>query len=152
MPATPAPRHMFFNFRQMKITEHMLSVLFLAAATILVLALPGCMSEPVGPGAGQIGEQYFNAIKAGDFQAAAELYAPDVSRAAVVDELMAQNQRLGDLESFRMTDLVSYTANGGLRFTLRFMTRYSKGHATEGLLLFQSSSDNSVRIVEHTVQ
>lgn len=127
-------------------------VMFPTTVLLFVLALSGCMSEPAGPAAGQVGEQYFSAIKGGDFEAAAELYAPNVSRAAVVDELKAQNQRLGDLESYRMTDLVSYTANGGMRFTLRFMTRYSNGHATEGLLLFQSSSDNSVRIVQHTVQ
>lgn len=124
---------------------------FLIMAAIVALVLAGCTPGPVGPGPQQIGELYYEAIKAGDFEAAAGLYATDVSRTAVVDELEATRRRLGDLESYRMTDLVSYTASGGMRFTLRFMVRYSNGHATESLMLFQSGSDNLIRIEQHVV-
>ncbi len=112
------------------------------------LALAACSSEPVGPGPAQVGEQYYEAVKAGDFGAAAALYVQDVPREAVVAELVANRQRLGDLESYRRTDLVSYTTSGGMRYTLRFMTRYANGHAIEGLMLFQSATDNVVRIEE----
>ncbi len=119
---------------------------------IAVLAVAGCSQAPMGPGPQEIGELYYQAIKAGDFERAAELYARNVPRSMVVDDLEATRERLGDLESYRMTDLVSYTASGGMRYTLRFMTRYSRGHSTEGLMLFQSSADNLVRIEQHTLQ
>ncbi len=118
----------------------------------LCLALAACNPAPPGPGPQAIGDLYYQAIQAGDFAAAAELYASGVSRAMVVDELASTRERLGALESYRMTDLVSYTASGGMRYTLRYMTRYANGHATEGLMLFQSATDNLVRIEQHTVQ
>lgn len=136
------------NIRQMREMRRKLPGFLLIA----ILAMAGCSREPLGPGPQEIGELYYQAIKAGEFEHAAELYAPNVPRSMVVDELEATRQRLGDLESYRMTDLVSYTASGGMRYTLRFMTRYSRGHSTEGLMLFQSSADNLVRIEQHTLQ
>lgn len=126
------------------------SVALTIAAVILFLA--GCMSEPVGPGPEQVGQLYYDAVKNGDFESAADLYAPGVPRAQVVSQLENHHQRMGALENYRMTDLVSYTASGGMRYTLRFMVRYNNGHATEGLMLFQSSQDNIVRIEEHIRQ
>lgn len=126
------------------------SVIFPLVALCLVLA--ACNPAPPGPGPQAIGDLYYQAIQSGDFAAAAELYASDVSRQAVIDELASNRERFGELESYRMTDLVSYTASGGLRYTLRYMTRYANGHATEGLMLFQSATDNLVRIEQHTVQ
>lgn len=116
------------------------------SAVLLLLALAACSSGPVGPGPQQVGEMYYAAVMAGDFGAAAELYTRDVPREAVIAELEANRQRFGDLESYQMTDLVSYNASGGMRFTLRFMTRYSNENAVEGLMMFQSGTDNIVRI------
>jgi hypothetical protein len=152
LPAVQVPRNNLFSFSKMCVSAVRLPVLCAIIALVLAVMIAGCRSEPVGPGPGQVGELYYDAIKAGDFYAAAELYVPGVPRGAVVDELEMTRERLGDLENYRRTDLVSYTASGGMRFTLRFMTRYSKGHATEGLMLFQSSADNIVRIEQHTIQ
>lgn len=118
---------------------------------LAVTALAGCTPAPVGPGPQQVAEMYYQAVRSGDFKAAAELYTADTSTTAVIDQLESNRRHLGELQSYRMTDLISYPANGGTRYNLRFMTNYAGQHATEGLILFLSDNDNRVRIEEHQI-
>lgn len=121
--------------------------------TLLLLAfvLAACHPEPQGPTAEQLGELYFEAIKAGDFDAAAALYDEDVPREAVRRELRAMHEQFGGLEDYTMTDLVSYIAGGSRSYTLKYKTRYANHHASEGLLI-QLGRDNRMRIKRNEFQ
>ncbi len=120
----------------------------------MVLVLAGCgESGPVGPSAEEIGEQFYAAVKNGDFAAAADLYVEKQPRDQVIRELQANQQRLGDLESYKFKDSVVNTVFSGVRYILRYNTQYSSGsRATEGLIMFQPVSDNVIRIEIHNVQ
>lgn len=127
----------------MKIAKYRLLPVILAA---FALGLGGCMSEPVGPGPDLLGDMYFSAVQKGDFAAAAELFAPGIPRSAIIADLEFTQERFGDLQSYRRTDLVSFAASGGIRYALRYMTQYTNGHAIENVMMFQSGNDNMVRI------
>ena len=121
---------------------------------LMLVTLTGCgESGPVGPSAEEIGEQFYAAVKRGDFAAAAELYVEKQPRSAIVRQLEENQQRLGDLESYKFKDIVVNTVFSGVRYILRYNTKYSKGsRATEGLIMFQPVSDNVIRVEIHNVQ
>lgn len=117
----------------------------------LALMCAGCTQDPEGPSAEEVGDRYFSAVRSGDFEAAASLYAPEVPHHLVVAELRETQERLGDLEDYTRTDLVSYIAGGSRSYTLKYKTRYETQHATESLLL-QPGSDNRIYIKRNEFQ
>lgn len=123
-----------------------IAVLFLA-----VLVLAGCSHDPEGPSAEQVGDLYFMAVQRGDFEVAASMYDPGVPHHLIVEELRETQERIGPLEDYTMTDLVSYIAGGARSYTLKFKTRYEEQHATESLLL-QPGADNRLYIKRNEFQ
>ena len=114
--------------------------------------LSACSEEPVGPTAEEVGQQFYEAVQRGDFAAAADLYIEEIPRQEIIAELERNREELGDLEDFRLKDTVVNTVFSGRRYILKYKTRYSKKHATEGLILFQPVSDRIVRIEMHNVR
>ena len=114
--------------------------------------LSACSEEPVGPTAEEIGQQFYEAVQRGDFAAAADLFIDKIPRQEIIAELERNREELGDLEAFRLKDTVVNTVFSGRRYILKYKTRYSKKHATEGLILFQPVSDRIVRIEMHNVR
>lgn len=118
-----------------------------AAAALLLAAimLAGCAPGVEGPEAERVGELYFEAVKAGDYEAVAALYDRAVPRDALIAELTATRERYGELEGYTMTDLVSYIGSGVPSYTLKYKTRYANHHATETLLM-QPGEDRKLYI------
>ncbi len=125
-----------------------------ALLLLMVITLTGCgESGPAGPSAEEIGEQFYVALKQGDFASAAELYVEKQPRAEIIRQLEEYQQKLGDLESYKFKDIVVNTVFSGVRYILRYNTTYTNGtRATEGLIMFQPVSDNIIRIEIHNVQ
>ncbi|HFQ92335.1 MAG TPA: hypothetical protein ENK29_05610 [Chromatiales bacterium] len=131
-------------------TAPLLAVLLLS----MIFGVAGCgESGPVGPTAEEIGETFYAAVKSGDFATAADLFQDKQPRDQVIRQLEANQQRLGDLQSYKFKDIMVNTVFSGVRYILRYNTQYSSGtKATEGLILFQPVSDNVIRIEVHNVQ
>ncbi len=124
-----------------------------ALLLLLIFTLSGCGSAGlVGPKAEQVGELFYAALKKGDFAAAADLYVKKRPRAEIIQELEEYKQRLGDLQSYKMKDVVVSTVFSGVRYIIRYKTQYTQIKATEGLIMFQSVSDDFIRIEIRNVQ
>lgn len=125
--------------------------LALAVLLLAALLLAGCSAELEGPSAEQLGELYFEALKTGDYSAAAALYDQGVPRDGIIGELVSTRERYGELEAYTMTDLVSYIGGGTPSYTLKYKTRYAHHHATETLLI-QPGADNRLHIKRNEFQ
>ncbi len=124
-----------------------------ALLLLLIVTLSGCGAAGLaGPPAEQVGELFYEALKKGDFTAAADLYVQKRPRAEIVQELEEYQQRLGDLKSYKMKDMVVSTVFSGVRYILRYKTQYTQRNLTEGLIMFQSVSDDFIRIEIRSVQ
>ncbi len=124
------------------------AIVILAAAVFLV----GCDEKPVGPSAEEVGTRFYEALKRGDFAAAAALYVDKMPREQIIAELKENRSQLGDLQQYNLKDVVTNTVFSGRRYILKYKTRYTNQHATEGLILFQPVSDNVIRIEAHNVR
>ncbi|KAF0190636.1 MAG: hypothetical protein FD165_2538 [Gammaproteobacteria bacterium] len=123
---------------------------------LLVLgALGGCDmtgSGSVGMGgsavadAERVAARFFEAAKAKDYDAAAQLFIDTASGAGAADQLKLNQMKLGDLQSYELRDTTVNTIFSGRRFTLKYVTRYPGFNATETLILFESVSAPGIGI------
>lgn len=116
-------------------------------------ALGGCgMDSSVGMGgsaaadAERIANRFFEAARAGDYDAAAALFVDPASAAMAVDQLKLNQIKLGELQSYELRDTTVNTIFSGRRFTLKYVTRHAAFGATETLILFESVSEPGIKL------
>ncbi|HHM04615.1 MAG TPA: hypothetical protein ENJ19_02585 [Gammaproteobacteria bacterium] len=122
---------------------------FLTAGLVMtLLAAAACSGGPDMGMAQRLVAQYYAAIKAQDFDGAAQMFAEthNQPRAMWAEELKDYHKKLGDLEKYRIADTVVNTVFSGTRYIFKVKTTYSKHPATETVVLFESVSDDTLHI------
>ncbi len=119
------------------------------ATLACVLALAGCQIGPPSSGAAErVASEYYQAIKAQDL-AGAVMFYQDTNvqpREQWLQQLEDQREKLGDLQSYELVETTVNTVFSGVRYILRYKTRYTQATATETLIMFESVSDSKMVI------
>ena len=73
------------------------------------------------------------------------------SGARAVDQLKLNQNKLGNLQSYKLRDATVNTVFSGRRFTLKYVTKYPEYGATEWLIMFENVSEPGIKIEVYKV-
>ena len=123
------------------------------------VAAAACGQIPDRSADAQAAEQHvaaiYQAIEAKDFSKAAAMYSPLFYKEHSEDEwaghLQELNKQLGDLQSFRLTKVISNSNFSGVFLTLKYKTHYSKHDAFEQFVFTTPPGGGKLQVVSHKV-
>jgi hypothetical protein len=135
--------------------------IFLFSLLILIFLMASCGNIAQDSKAAEaVAKDYFESIRAKDFDKAITFYAPQffekTTREEWLQSLKNINERLGGLDKY---DLVSWkiqanagTPNSGTFYILEYKIIYTKYQSAETLTLFRPTSGGEIKILGHSIQ
>jgi len=105
---------------------------------LVIIALAGCSTETPSIPPDQLASEFYNAIINKDFKTAVSLYGGDRPAEAHIQELQELQDKLGDLQSYKLQNTEVNTVFSGTRYIFTYRLQYAKARITELLIMFQS--------------
>ena len=135
-------------------------IFLLMCITLAIIGLAGCSTGKDIDAAKALGQNYYDALKAKDFETAMSFYSPQffekTSRSDTLQALKGVNAKLGDLLScdFTYLQVSRYGGTGGYftRYNLNYDTTYSKGSAEETLTIIKSEDGSKMQILGFNIE
>ena len=115
---------------------------------MVIITLAGCDTETPSIPPDQLASEFYNAIINKDFKTAVSLYGGDRPVEAHIQELQELQDKLGDLQSYKLQDSETNTIFSGIRYILTYRLQYANTALTENLIMFQSVRGGPLHI-EH---
>lgn len=124
---------------------------------LAALAFAGCnMKQATEAQARQIVDQFYLAIKAGDFAGASKSLSEEFfqrePRESWIATMQKNASKLGALQEIKLKETQVNTIYSGRQFLYIFINRYEKGNATETMVLLQPVDKPAIEIVAYKVE
>ncbi|MDX1251942.1 MAG: hypothetical protein IDH49_06775 [Gammaproteobacteria bacterium] len=125
---------------------------FLRAAFVLVpFFLTACTDPPKTVQPGKLDQQFYELVKAKDFDQAAMLFSNEKSPGEWAAYMKENNALLGDLRSYEVKDRVVNTILTGQVYITRYKTKYANGEANEVVTIKDEINNGGIQIVMYKV-
>jgi ketosteroid isomerase-like protein len=131
----------------------------MAAVLLAALLLAYCGFTEKRAAAEAVVARYFEALRAGDYQGAVDLYADSYRQRPPPGghpaQLRALNGRLGDLQTYAAMEWSVKKSAGAIDATyvqVTYDVRYSRGRVRELFILQTTGDDETFQILDHRIR